>query len=196
MLEAIGGPRASIRTTTAESFNLGSINALNTVAIEVVAAPPSPLVIENPGKDIGVPRTQASHAPAATPAPTALPTQVPAPPAAAELPEPPAEANNPAKARQRLDRWLARPIEERAHNAPEIARWANRIAAEHPGNRGVEQLKIDLPRLFKEEAQSAVDQRKPFLALQFYRAYTSLDFAPADPDFSKRMEAISERRKR
>jgi precorrin-6Y C5,15-methyltransferase (decarboxylating) len=39
VLEAIGGPRASIRTTTAEDFNLGSINALNTVAIEVLAAP-------------------------------------------------------------------------------------------------------------------------------------------------------------
>ena len=37
MLEALGGPRERLRATTAESFNIGSVDALNTVAIEVIA---------------------------------------------------------------------------------------------------------------------------------------------------------------
>jgi precorrin-6B C5,15-methyltransferase / cobalt-precorrin-6B C5,C15-methyltransferase len=39
VLEALGGPRERIRTATAAAFNLGPVDALNTVAIEVVAAP-------------------------------------------------------------------------------------------------------------------------------------------------------------
>jgi precorrin-6B C5,15-methyltransferase / cobalt-precorrin-6B C5,C15-methyltransferase len=39
VLEALGGPRERIRTTAAASFDLGAIDALNTVAIEVAAAP-------------------------------------------------------------------------------------------------------------------------------------------------------------
>ena len=39
VLEALGGPRERIRTTTAAGFDLGAIDALNTVAIEVVAEP-------------------------------------------------------------------------------------------------------------------------------------------------------------
>ena len=37
VLEALGGPRERIRTTTAASFDLGAVDALNTVAIDVVA---------------------------------------------------------------------------------------------------------------------------------------------------------------
>ena len=165
---------------------------------EVVAAPPSPRVIENPGKDIGVPRAQATRPPAATPVPMPPPiAAAPPPPAQDSQPEPPAaDSNNPARARQRLDRWLSRPVEERAQHAPEIARWANRVAAEHPNHPSVQQLKIDLPKLFKGEATSALDSHKPFLALQFYRAYSALDFAPPDPEFSRRMEAVAERTRR
>ena len=39
VLEALGGPRERVRTTTAAQFDLGTINDLNTVAIEVVAEP-------------------------------------------------------------------------------------------------------------------------------------------------------------
>jgi precorrin-6B C5,15-methyltransferase / cobalt-precorrin-6B C5,C15-methyltransferase len=39
VLEALGGARERIRTATAAAFNLGAVDALNTVAIEVVAAP-------------------------------------------------------------------------------------------------------------------------------------------------------------
>jgi len=39
VLEALGGPRERIRTTTAAGFNLGTADPLNTLAIEVVAAP-------------------------------------------------------------------------------------------------------------------------------------------------------------
>ncbi|MFY9734858.1 MAG: precorrin-6y C5,15-methyltransferase (decarboxylating) subunit CbiE, partial [Rhodoplanes sp.] len=38
VLEALGGPRERVRTTTAENFTLGSVDALNTLAIEVIAA--------------------------------------------------------------------------------------------------------------------------------------------------------------
>jgi precorrin-6B C5,15-methyltransferase / cobalt-precorrin-6B C5,C15-methyltransferase len=39
VLEALGGPRESIRSTTAAAFALAIVDALNTVAIEVAAAP-------------------------------------------------------------------------------------------------------------------------------------------------------------
>jgi precorrin-6Y C5,15-methyltransferase (decarboxylating) len=39
VLEALGGPRENIRSTTAAAFALGKVDSLNTVAIEVAAAP-------------------------------------------------------------------------------------------------------------------------------------------------------------
>jgi precorrin-6Y C5,15-methyltransferase (decarboxylating) len=39
VLEALGGPRERVRGTTAAAFEFGAVGALNTVAIEVVAAP-------------------------------------------------------------------------------------------------------------------------------------------------------------
>jgi precorrin-6B C5,15-methyltransferase / cobalt-precorrin-6B C5,C15-methyltransferase len=39
VLEALGGPRERIRTVTAGAFDLGAVDALNTVAIEVAADP-------------------------------------------------------------------------------------------------------------------------------------------------------------
>ena len=39
VLEALGGPRERVRGTTAEGFDVGAVDPLNTVAIEVVAAP-------------------------------------------------------------------------------------------------------------------------------------------------------------
>jgi precorrin-6Y C5,15-methyltransferase (decarboxylating) len=39
VLEALGGPRETIRSTTAEAFPFGTVGPLNTLAIEVVAAP-------------------------------------------------------------------------------------------------------------------------------------------------------------
>ncbi|MGA8156767.1 MAG: precorrin-6y C5,15-methyltransferase (decarboxylating) subunit CbiE [Rhodoplanes sp.] len=38
VLEALGGPREHVRTTTAENFSLGTVDPLNTLAIEVIAA--------------------------------------------------------------------------------------------------------------------------------------------------------------
>jgi precorrin-6Y C5,15-methyltransferase (decarboxylating) len=38
VLEALGGPREHVRTTTAETFSLGTVDPLNTLAIEVIAA--------------------------------------------------------------------------------------------------------------------------------------------------------------
>ena len=39
VLEALGGPRERVRSTRADGFNLDLIDALNTVAVEVVASP-------------------------------------------------------------------------------------------------------------------------------------------------------------
>ncbi len=39
VLEALGGPRERVRATTAEGFDLGAVDPLNTVAIEVIAGP-------------------------------------------------------------------------------------------------------------------------------------------------------------
>lgn len=39
VMEALGGPRERARTTTAASFGFGAVDPLNTVAIEVIAAP-------------------------------------------------------------------------------------------------------------------------------------------------------------
>jgi precorrin-6B C5,15-methyltransferase / cobalt-precorrin-6B C5,C15-methyltransferase len=49
VLEALGGPRERIRTATAAAFDLGAVDALNTVAIEVVAAPGARIIVRTAG---------------------------------------------------------------------------------------------------------------------------------------------------
>src|SRR5713101_2944572 len=49
VLEALGGPRERMRATTAAAFDLGAIDALNTVAIEVVAAPDARVIARATG---------------------------------------------------------------------------------------------------------------------------------------------------
>jgi precorrin-6B C5,15-methyltransferase / cobalt-precorrin-6B C5,C15-methyltransferase len=49
LLEALGGPKERVRTTTAMAFDLGNINPLNTVAIEVVAAPDARVITRTAG---------------------------------------------------------------------------------------------------------------------------------------------------
>ena len=49
VLEALGGARERIRTTTAAAFDLGAIDALNTLAIEVSAAAGARVISRNTG---------------------------------------------------------------------------------------------------------------------------------------------------
>jgi precorrin-6B C5,15-methyltransferase / cobalt-precorrin-6B C5,C15-methyltransferase len=49
VLEALGGPRERVRSTTAAAFDLGAVDALNTVAIEVVAAPGARIIARTAG---------------------------------------------------------------------------------------------------------------------------------------------------
>ncbi len=49
VLEALGGPRERIRATTANAFDFGALDPLNTVAIEVAAAPNARIIARAPG---------------------------------------------------------------------------------------------------------------------------------------------------
>ena len=49
VLEALGGPRERIRMTTAAEFNLSMVDALNTVAVEVEAAPGARIIAKAAG---------------------------------------------------------------------------------------------------------------------------------------------------
>jgi precorrin-6Y C5,15-methyltransferase (decarboxylating) len=49
VLEALGGPRERIRATTAAAFDLGHVDPLNTVAVEVVAAERARIIARVPG---------------------------------------------------------------------------------------------------------------------------------------------------
>jgi precorrin-6B C5,15-methyltransferase / cobalt-precorrin-6B C5,C15-methyltransferase len=49
VLEALGGPRERIRATIAADFDLGAVDALNTVAIEVVATDGARIIARAPG---------------------------------------------------------------------------------------------------------------------------------------------------
>jgi precorrin-6Y C5,15-methyltransferase (decarboxylating) len=49
VLEALGGPRERIRATTAADFDLGQVDPLNSVAIEVVAADGARIIARAPG---------------------------------------------------------------------------------------------------------------------------------------------------
>ena len=49
VLEALGGPRERVRGTTAASFDLGAVDALNTLAIEVEAAPDARVIARSAG---------------------------------------------------------------------------------------------------------------------------------------------------
>lgn len=50
VLEALGGPRERVRTTIARGFELDGIEALNTIAIEVVAEPDARVLALTPGR--------------------------------------------------------------------------------------------------------------------------------------------------
>jgi len=54
VLEALGGPRERIRDTTAAQFDLGPINDLNVVAIEVVAGPGARVIARSAGLPDGL----------------------------------------------------------------------------------------------------------------------------------------------
>jgi precorrin-6B C5,15-methyltransferase / cobalt-precorrin-6B C5,C15-methyltransferase len=54
VLEALGGPREQVRRTTAADFDLGSVDPLNTVAVEVVAAPGARVIACAPGLPDGL----------------------------------------------------------------------------------------------------------------------------------------------
>jgi precorrin-6Y C5,15-methyltransferase (decarboxylating) len=49
VLEALGGPRERIRSATAAGFDFGTTDALNVVAIEVMAAPDARVLARTPG---------------------------------------------------------------------------------------------------------------------------------------------------
>jgi precorrin-6Y C5,15-methyltransferase (decarboxylating) len=49
VLEALGGARERIRTTTASGFDLGDVAELNTVAVEVAASPGARIIAYTPG---------------------------------------------------------------------------------------------------------------------------------------------------
>jgi precorrin-6Y C5,15-methyltransferase (decarboxylating) len=51
VLEAMGGPRERVRRTTATDFDLGDIAPLNTIALEVTAAPDATVLALAPGLD-------------------------------------------------------------------------------------------------------------------------------------------------
>ncbi len=49
LLEALGGPRERMQATTAAEFHFGTVDALNTVAIEVEAAPDARIIARSSG---------------------------------------------------------------------------------------------------------------------------------------------------
>jgi precorrin-6Y C5,15-methyltransferase (decarboxylating) len=49
VLEAMGGPQERVRSAAANAFDLGNINPLNTVAVEVVVDPNAPIIGLTPG---------------------------------------------------------------------------------------------------------------------------------------------------
>jgi precorrin-6Y C5,15-methyltransferase (decarboxylating) len=51
VLEALGGPRERVRATTAGAFDLGTVDDLNIVALEVVAAPGARIIARAAGLD-------------------------------------------------------------------------------------------------------------------------------------------------
>src|SRR6266478_4931177 len=51
VLEAMGGARERIRHTTASNFDIGEIDPLNTIAIEVIAEPDAAIIAMMPGLD-------------------------------------------------------------------------------------------------------------------------------------------------
>jgi len=148
-----------------------------TVAAAIPMASVAELTPPRPKRSMG---PRATHTALPSPTMSAPLTSTPAPgPQADEL-----------QRRQRIDRWIVRPIEERARRAGDVALWANKVVSEHPDAPDVKKMKVDLPPLFRGQTLGALDQKRPYLAILFYRAYLSLDFAPADAELARRVNAI------
>jgi serine/threonine-protein kinase len=132
-------------------------------------------------------RPTAAHSPihrptrTSTPSPTVPPTITSTPlPTAALFTTP----------RPRLEKWRSRPIEERARTAQQLAQWANQVVSQRPDAPDMASFRKDVAALFKSETLGALDRNRPGMAALFYRAYLSLDFAPADPDLALRMKPL------
>ncbi len=88
-----------------------------------------------------------------------------------------------------LEQWRSKPIEERARTAQQLAQRANRVVSKRPDASEMVPYRKDVAALLKSETLGALDLGRPRLAALFYKAYLSLDFAPADPDLALRMSA-------
>ena len=119
-----------------------------------------------------------------TPHPTKKPTPVPALPTVAATPA------LSGAAQQRVEQWLAHPIEMRARRAHDIAQWATKVIVAQPDSADARRLRSDLPGILKRETLVALEEHRPALARMFHNAYLSLDFAPADADLARRVNAM------
>jgi eukaryotic-like serine/threonine-protein kinase len=163
---------------------------------DVVLAPrileDTPLVHPSPLPQTRVP-TRALVAPP-PPAPTSAPSPVPtlAPPQKAEpLRMPGGQVVTENMLRRWIDEWTSRPLERRAPEAVRIAYMSKSWIQAHPDEPFARQLQPMLTKSLKDDAETAQNNNRPGLAMEFLVAYLQLN--PNDTEALNRLTQLRER---
>ena len=137
--------------------------------------------------------TQALAAPpvaAPTAAPSPLPTLAP-PPKAEPLRMPGGQVVTETMLRRWIDEWTSRPLEKRAHEAVRIAYMSKSWIQAHPNEPYARQLQPMLTKSLKDDADTAQNNNRPGLAMEFLVAYLQLN--PNDTEALNRLTQLRER---
>jgi tRNA A-37 threonylcarbamoyl transferase component Bud32 len=163
---------------------------------DVVLAPrileDTPAVHPSPLPQTRVP-TRALVAPPAA-APTAAPSPLPtlAPPQVAEpLRMQGGQVVTENMLRRWIDEWTSRPLERRAPEAVRIAYMSKSWIQAHPNEPYTRQLQSRLTKSLKDDADTAQNNNRPGLAMEFLVAYLQLN--PNDTDALNRLRQLRER---
>ncbi len=93
--------------------------------------------------------------------------------------------------RRWIDEWTSRPLERRAPEAVRIAYMSKSWIQAHPNEPFARQLQLTLTKSLKDDADTAQNNNRPGLAMEFLVAYLQLN--PNDTDALNRLTQLRER---
>ena len=192
--EGIGARKLSAAPTAAPSPV--PRNSPTAAPDDVVLAPrileDTPLVHPSPLPQTRVPTRALAAPPAAAPtgAPSPLPTLAP-PQKAEPLRMPGGQVVTENMLRRWIDEWTSRPLERRAPEAVRIAYMSKSWIQAHPNEPFARQLQPMLTKSLKDDADTAQNNNRPGLAMEFLVAYLQLN--PNDTEALNRLTQLRER---
>jgi serine/threonine-protein kinase len=189
-----GSPRAGTRSLALALFAFLLLTTVVLLARRFGTAPGAAGRVRRPAAVLSPTPRVAAATPAASEAAPPAPAGSEATPPSGSPPAPIASLP-PEVALRRIAVWESRPNEPRARLAAQIAQIANRVAAAHPDDPSVAEMRRSLPAFLRTQAAASLDHAEPLLARLYFHGYRALDFAPPDPELERRLERFADGRR-